>query len=588
MYRLRKLAMKHRPLFFAGCGVTASVLAGLVGLAISRQLISQERDATASALRDKESALTAAREAEALESEQRKIAERRRQEAERERERADHNLSMARDAVDRLLTRVAEDLRGMPQMERVRRALLDDALKFYQGFLKENSDDPAIRYETGLAALRIGNIHCFLGQWTEGLSNYLEANGIFKKLADDQPENPNFREQLAESHQRLGRTYLDLHRFDAGIDELKQSIAIWDAMIKEWPDTPLYLYRTALVNLELGGHWRGRYWFGKGAPYIERSNHLRTELLRRFPDFPATEQFRARAMAVIPADQAGPDQADAVGIPLGRDYSSLPHDLETLKLFEQEIRKAIAYWEQQTEAHPGVPNYERTFLQVCDQLTKVLSAQNRIDELDQLMTRASVQLGQLALRYPDNVEYQVSAAWSDNARGNLLYLTGRKAEAREFYRRAIAAARAVSERFPDERRHHIHVVGMSIYCPDVELREPQRAIEEERRILELGGTGADRAELAYAQAQAGLYEDALQSILKAKESESEPRMDLTEAIIRLNLNQTEEAQRLYKRGIDAIDQTRNKIWYSPQYRFMRTEFDARMGINSDPVPNAKS
>jgi tetratricopeptide (TPR) repeat protein len=189
----------------------------------------------------------------------------------------------------------------------------------------------------------------------------------------------------------------------------------------------------------------------------------------------------------------------------------------------------------------------------------------------------------LVLRFPENVEYQVSLAWSDNAWGNLSYYFDRKAEAREYFRKAITRMKSLVERFPKERRYRSHLLGMLLYCPDVELREPLRAVTEAQQSLANGEGAGQWSELAYAQTLAGQHTEALQTFEKARGGPSiEPKIELVEAIIRWNLGQKEEAQRLYKRSIQVIDQSANKFWYSLQYRFFRAEYDARMGV--DPLP----
>src|SRR5262249_20340062 len=71
--------------------------------------------------------------------------------ANRARLQADGNLKKAREAVDQLLTRVAGDLANVPRAEKVRRALLQDALRFYEAFLRENLGEPALRYDVAQA-----------------------------------------------------------------------------------------------------------------------------------------------------------------------------------------------------------------------------------------------------------------------------------------------------------------------------------------------------------------------------------------------------------------------------------------------------
>ena len=54
-------------------------------------------------------------------------------------------------------------LQGVPLVEKVRRELLEDALKLSQEFLVENPSDPELRWETARAYLRVGTLRQLLG-----------------------------------------------------------------------------------------------------------------------------------------------------------------------------------------------------------------------------------------------------------------------------------------------------------------------------------------------------------------------------------------------------------------------------------------
>src|SRR5262249_55089865 len=79
--------------------------------------------------------------------------------ADEQKARAEANFRKARDVVDRMFTQAAEDLTNIPGTDQVRSDLLQEALKFYQGFLEENGSDPAVRYETARAWMRVGHIY---------------------------------------------------------------------------------------------------------------------------------------------------------------------------------------------------------------------------------------------------------------------------------------------------------------------------------------------------------------------------------------------------------------------------------------------
>lgn len=587
-YRFSKFLKRNRTTVLAASLVLVALVGGIIGTTLSLvRAVNAERLAEDRLVQTELERLKAA-ELAAAEAEQRLIADRRRQEADQERVRADRNFRMARDAVDRMLTKVAEELRGQPQTERVRQALLDDALQFYQEFLKEQSSDPAIRFETGMATLRVGHLYCFLGQWNTGINKYQQAIQIFSLLADEQPNNASFREQLAESRQRLARALGEVHDYDASMAESERAAAIWDRLAEDWPERPQYLQNSAQSNWEIGTNLRSRYLAAKGAPYLKRKDQLLAEIARRFPAFPIDAKLQAGTMAVIPAEQTNPDQSQAAAVPPQQFYADLPHDLAVLQKYTAQLEATIAYWEQQLAEHPDAPIYQRMLLKFVGNLTHVLSAQERFDDIQRLMDRYRGQADQLAQRYPDNVEYQVGAAWDNNAYGILAFHFGRKEEARDYFRRAISACKRIVERYPDEKRHHTHLLGLLIYCPDHEMREPQRAIQEARSVLAVDNNCAEWGELAFAQLQAGLLDEAEQNLKIAREKfPTEPRLDMLEASIRLERNDLEEARRLFKRATDVIDQTANRVWPSHFYRTWRAEFVAKLAAATAGMNDGK-
>ena len=88
------------------------------------------------------------------------------------------NLQKARQAVDRMLTRVsAERLKDIPQVEPVQRALLEDALEFYRDFARDAGGDPEILFEASRAYGRLGGAYHSFGRMREADSCYREARG---------------------------------------------------------------------------------------------------------------------------------------------------------------------------------------------------------------------------------------------------------------------------------------------------------------------------------------------------------------------------------------------------------------------------
>ena len=130
-------------------------------------------------------------------------------EAEAESVRARANFENLLVAVDTMLTKVGdESLKDIPRMEVVRRDLLQEALRFYEGFLAEQPDDPRLLREGGLVRQRMAEMHALLGDYKE--ANAEATKAIAMMLAVPNPDAAlahklaHVRTRLASSHRLCG------------------------------------------------------------------------------------------------------------------------------------------------------------------------------------------------------------------------------------------------------------------------------------------------------------------------------------------------------------------------------------------------
>ena len=79
------------------------------------------------------------------------------------------------------------DLADIPQMERVRKDLLEKALRFSQS-LAQNKDNRLPPVETARAYRRVGDIQGMLGDDLAAESAYLRAVDVLKPRADASPD----------------------------------------------------------------------------------------------------------------------------------------------------------------------------------------------------------------------------------------------------------------------------------------------------------------------------------------------------------------------------------------------------------------
>jgi tetratricopeptide (TPR) repeat protein len=198
IYRFRKFAASHRAALVATFASLVVLLAGFAGLVASNVLIARERDQKIGALND--------------------ATEQRRQ--------AQENLNDALAAVDQMLTRVSEDrLAYVPQMEPVRRELLQDALRFYQKFLATRADDPTIRRETALAYRRVGNLHFLLGDYDKSEEAYRKGFAMLDALDARAPLDPAFARTLRSSYIGFSWVLLNQGKLEEGERWLRRAVA---------------------------------------------------------------------------------------------------------------------------------------------------------------------------------------------------------------------------------------------------------------------------------------------------------------------------------------------------------------------------
>lgn len=559
----------------AGAAVVALLVLGLCGSIAAAALFANEQNRTADALADsnaKSQQLSAQNDVLARE---RRRADEERHRAEQEQQRAEENHRRAREAVDRLLTKVAQDLEDTPQMEQIRRALLEDALEFYQVFLQQKGRDPTVRYETGLAYFRVADIERQLSRSPESIQHYDEATQIFHELAEEFPARSEYREQLASCDLRRGTALGRMYRYDDAAAAYAKALVSWEALSAERPGHPLYLEELARVNAELGGLWSRRYFFAKGLGYLEQADKRLAQLARDFPNYPVDPQVKLKVPDLLRATAHARGQPSE---PIRRNQSNyfymLPHDAESLARYDQEAREFVMQWEQLTEAHPDVPDYRKLFHNASMDYGRVLVAQDRLDEAELLAARLLDDINRLVAEHPDVPEYRVGQMWNRFALGNLLYLMKRPTEAIEHFRIATDTAGALVEQFPNEPRFLIHLSGMLVYCPAPQFQDGARATQFLRRALQIAENPGEWANLGRAQMLTGDYDTALKSYAHSRElGVNDARVHIGEAFVHCHLGRLEVARKSYEAACSWLNTQSNTFWYLPETRFLKAEFE---------------
>jgi tetratricopeptide (TPR) repeat protein len=152
----------------------------------------------------------------------------------------DAALATARKAVDQMLTRTADEtLSDVPLTQPLRQALLQDALKFYEGFIAQAENDPTLRLEMARTLTKVGDIQRDISRYDDAQHSYQRSIDLLEQLLTTTPGDFTYRQQLALAEQSLGwlmqsrATNPDSHEAEARYRKVQQ---ILTGLERDFPD----------------------------------------------------------------------------------------------------------------------------------------------------------------------------------------------------------------------------------------------------------------------------------------------------------------------------------------------------------------
>jgi tetratricopeptide (TPR) repeat protein len=384
--------------------------------------------------------------------------------ADEQRDKAEANFAKARAAVDQMLTRVAaERLAHQPRTEKVRRALLEEALSFYEGFLRERATDPGLRWEVGRAAYRVGDIQALLGDTEKAEASYGQAIATFTQLVAEFPNKPDYQEDLAASYNNLGILLQETGRTSQAERTYHRAIAQYRGLTEQ--NSQDLKYRRLLAG---GYHNLGTLQMHLGMPEAEKNLRLALELqqeLVKEPAAPASQrqelahsydslgqwlESRGRTQEAVQAytqarDLFGQLQAEDPDMPEYRQelaitqqhFGDLYRDTDPQRA-ERAYQQALTLRRGLVDNYPKVPDYRRDVANTNNALGTLQLAAGRRDQAEDAFKKALEMKADLAAQFPNVPDYRrdLANAWTNRAL--LLQTQKRREAASAAYRRALA------------------------------------------------------------------------------------------------------------------------------------------------------
>jgi eukaryotic-like serine/threonine-protein kinase len=162
--------------------------------------------------------------------------------AKRERDRADRHFERALRATRLMLVRVARDeLKDVPQMEQVRRDLLEKAVQFYTELVEAEPNDQRLGLEIGQAWIAAGDLYRLMGELEKAVDADRRAIHLLGKLANEHPEEPDYTAELAAAYQNLALAQHQGKKIKDAESNYTRSLGLLMTLFAAHPERPVYL-----------------------------------------------------------------------------------------------------------------------------------------------------------------------------------------------------------------------------------------------------------------------------------------------------------------------------------------------------------
>jgi tetratricopeptide (TPR) repeat protein len=445
LVRAAEQAKRRQLAVGAGAAIGLVLLAGLGVSLWQMRRANRERD-------DKAEALVAAHLAQ-------QQAERERDDKEKERRRAEMNFLRSQEAVDKMLTHVGHvRLRYVPQMEHLRRDLLQEALRFNEKFLQEGGDDINVRREAALAHERMGHIHQMLGERDKAEQAYRRAIDALGQLARDSDRKPEHLRSLSKAQSALANLLDDLGRHPEAEKVYLEVQALSEDLVARFPAEPDYrhglsqaYYNLAMLRARTASTAQAEQDYRQAIAIQEkltaeapgdgdrrRSLALSLDALGSLLDDSArardAEKLFIRARDLFQKlTQEYPAISD-IQWDLGRTEYNLGVLYQRLVQYaeaEGAYRRSITLKEKLVEDYPSTPDYRRSCGTGHQTLAILLQNTSRPEEAEKHYTRAITLGKKLVADFPRTPEYRFQLAQTHNNRSMLLLPLGRLDEAEQ-------------------------------------------------------------------------------------------------------------------------------------------------------------
>jgi tetratricopeptide (TPR) repeat protein len=402
----------------------------------------------------------------------------------------DHAEDLSRtgwQAVDQFVTEVTKErLLNQPGLYPLRKALLQEARRYYDDYLRQRPVKRSLHAEQALARTRVAQISSVIGPTDEAINQFEQAVALWENLVSAQPANGRYRKELADALNEQGLVLMRLKGRSAEVLRVfHRALELIEPQATA-SDSPAVSHELSMILLNIGAVQKERGEAEEAIKSIQRSLVIEAErpaehadsldssiamakghtLLGQlyFEEFekvePALAEYQQAIQLlekVIGLHPELPDSALELAFLLG-DLNRIEQFQGKLDSARASITKALAILERLERQYPNVLDYEHALAGIYQMMSDLHFKRREFADALGFAQKNQTVLKSLVEHHPDHVNLRLDLAQSQNLLGRILEQSGEPVEALRSFQRAID----IYESMPELDAHGRYLLACNI------------------------------------------------------------------------------------------------------------------------------
>ena len=474
------------------------------------------------------------------------IIAREKNKTERNYQRAEEYFREAKKAVDGSYAMAAEKLADVPGASQVRKEMLQDALRYYHGFVEKAKQDPSLRADLALTYGKIGTLTAEIGSTEEAIEAHRDALKLFEQLVDENPNVADYRRSLALCHNNLGLALAQSGQTDEAQRAYREAIRLQSDFVAGSEDAGQCLSDLALSHSNLGLLLSETGEAHAAEKSFRDAIQLQEDLLEVEPDNPEYLRNIAASFNNLSALHVNdaPDRAAELCLEALRHqtraaesrpgelkyqsdvaltYNNLGAVQSRMKRFQEAAAsygQAIEIQRELVRADPANKSYRCDLAVSFNNLGLTQSKLRMASDAESSFRQALQMQDVLVQQNPYDVDLQSSLGGIHNNLGIILEELGRVEDASESYKKAVEHQRIAYSHAPKVSRYRLFL-SKHYYNHGRVLRQLARPDEAIRAALDRKELWPNDPHRLFTVAE----EFALASKLRAGSTHNDPTME---------------------------------------------------------------